>query len=163
MRQAAYLNANPIPASYTGQKYFGVHTFKFEGKNAELWPARWRLIPIGGEEWLDDADIAGHPDHFLAEALRHRLTVGPADWDVELQLPHPSDNLDNPSVSWPEHRPTLLVGRLTVTELVSPDAVHDLVFDPSTLPPGIHFSADPVLRARSAAYAASLAQRASGD
>ena len=66
-------------------------------------------------------------------------------------------------VPWPADRETVDAGTLTVVALESEAAGHcrDVNFDPLMLPRGIAPSDDPLLRARSAAYAISHARRAS--
>jgi catalase len=54
----------------------------------------------------------------------------------------------------------LVVDRMTAEDA---DGCRDLNFDPLVLPPGIEPSADPLLAARSAAYAASFRRRAEGS
>jgi catalase len=66
---------------------------------------------------------------------------------------------------WPADRPQLELGRLEVIS-ISPTGADDerrLVFDPTNCTDGIDLSADPILLARSAAYALSHEHRARGE
>ena len=68
-------------------------------------------------------------------------------------------------VSWGEDRAFVELGRLDVTS-VSPTSAADerrLIFDPTNRTDGIDLSADPILLARSAAYAISYERRSKGE
>src|SRR5437660_1394987 len=65
----------------------------------------------------------------------------------------------------PEDRPLVELGRLEVTG-ISPTSAADerrLIFDPTNTTEGIDLSADPILLARSAAYAISYDRRSKGE
>jgi catalase len=66
---------------------------------------------------------------------------------------------------WPDSRKTVTVGRLVLDQVEpgSGGACERVVFDPTVLPRGIAPSDDPVLRARSAAYAVSAGRRLAGQ
>ena len=71
------------------------------------------------------------------------------------------DPLDDPTLAWPDERETIELGRLEVTGLAF-DRDRDgdvLVFDPVRVTDGIETSDDPILHARSDAYAESVLRR----
>ena len=75
------------------------------------------------------------------------------------------DPTDDATVLWPEDRPVVELGRLEVTG-ISPTSAADerrLIFDPTNRTDGIDLSADPILLARSAAYAISYDRRSKGE
>jgi catalase len=82
-----------------------------------------------------------------------------------LQLAEPGDPTDDVTALWPEGRPQVELGRLEITA-VSPTSAADerrLIFDPANCTDGIDLSADPILQARSAAYAISYERRTKGE
>ena len=120
--------------------------------------------PAGGQELLDDEQLKQLPDDFLVDELRRRIAAQPAEFNLRLQLAEPGDNLVNPTVQWPEARRMITAGRLVIdkVEAGTGGACDPITFNPLVLPKGIEPSDDPVLHARSAAYAVSLSRRLSG-
>ena len=162
--QAQWLAKQGVPASYAAVSYWGVHAFKLTNARGQARYAKWVFEPAGGQELLDDEKLKALPDEFLAEELRRRVAAGPVEYRMRLQLAEPGDSLVNPTLMWPEGRKSVTAGRLLITR-VEPGpggACEALVFDPLVLPQGIAPSDDPVLHARSAAYAESAARRLSG-
>jgi catalase len=93
--------------------------------------------------------------------LESRLRKGPAVFRLLLQVAGEAD----PTVLWPADRLRVELGRLEVTG-ISPTGAADerrLIFDPTNRTDGIELSADPILLARSAAYAISYERRGKGE
>ncbi len=161
-RQRDYLNARPLPASYTDASYFGVHTFFFTNAEGKRRAARWLITPIGGGATLNDEELKAKPDDFYADELKARLATKPAEFDFALQFADASDELLDPTVIWPESREKQQVGRLTVKTVATGDVASDCeksMFNPTLLPEGIEPSDDPILQIRAAAYAVSFSRR----
>jgi catalase len=75
------------------------------------------------------------------------------------------DPTDDVTALWPESRSMVELGRLDVTS-ISPTSSEDerrLIFDPTNRTEGIDLSADPILLARSAAYAISYERPTKGE
>ncbi len=162
-RQAAYLAEAPISASYATAPYFAIHTFLFTDAQGHQKPARWVFGPAAGIQGLSEAELERLGDDYLAAELRERVAAGPAMWSVQLQLPAADDPLADPTVAWPDDRQRVEVGRLEITTVAAegaPGGCDPLVFLPDNLAAGIEpVSGDPILAARSPAYAVSLARR----
>jgi catalase len=163
--QADWIASHGVPASYAAVNYWGVHAFRFTNAKGQAQYARWVFEPVGGQDLLDEEKLKSMPAEFLADELRHRVAARPAEFQMRLQLAEAGDNLVNPTVMWPESRKTVTVGRLLLDKVESgPGGACDrVVFDPNVLPRGIAPSDDPVLRARSAAYAVSAGRRLAGQ
>jgi len=82
-----------------------------------------------------------------------------------LQLAEAGDPTDDVTALWPEDRPVVELGRLEVTGISQTSAADErrLIFDPSNRTDGIDLSGDPILLARSAAYAISYDHRSKGE
>jgi len=159
--QGRWLAANNPPASVATTPYWGVNAFRFRGADGQVRHARWVFEPRVGVERLTEEQMRTMPASFLADEARRRIATGPIEFDMMLQFPAASDDLLNPTVAWPDDRPRIVVGRLSVTAMEAGaggpcDPISFLTLD---MPPGIEFSDDPTLHARSAPYAVSLSRR----
>lgn len=164
MKAQAEWFAKGVPASYAAVNYWGVHAFRFTNAGGDKQYVRWVFEPAGGQELLDDEKLKALPDSFLADELRRRVAARPVEFELRLQLAEAGDNLVNPTVRWPDGRKVVDAGRLVIdhVEPGAGGACEPITFDPLVLPKGIEPSDDPVLRARSAAYAVSLSRRLAG-
>ncbi|WP_237215528.1 catalase family peroxidase [Falsiroseomonas oryziterrae] len=159
--QGRWLAQNNPPASWATTPYWGVNAFRFRGQDGEVRHARWVFEPRAGTLRLTEEQMRTMPADFLADELRRRVAAAPVEFDMVLQFPGPGDDLTNPTVAWPDDRPRAVVGRLAVTE-VAPgpggacDPISFMTLDQA---PGVEFSDDPTLHARTAPYAVSLSRR----
>jgi catalase len=160
-RQAAWLNARPVPQSYAGVNYWGVHAYTLTNAKGDAKVVKLKAVPAAGEQGLTEEELKGKPDSFYADELKERLGKGPAAFDLVAILGEPGDPTDDPTAMWPEDsRKTVKLGTIRVTS-IEPDATCDAdTFDPTRLPKGIAGPAkDPMFEIRSPAYAISLSRR----
>jgi catalase len=159
--QIQWLAANPVPASYATINYFSNHAFVFVDGQGNRRFAKWSFEPVAGTQGLSDAELAAKPDHFLIDELRSRVASAPVQFRFMLQLAEAGDNTSNATVMWPDSRRKVEVGRLVISEVnAGPGgACNNITFNPLLLPKGVEASADPLLLARAAPYALSLARR----
>ena len=94
--------------------------------------------------------------------LLNKLKNGPVSFDMVFSFADASDDESNPAIAWPNERKTLTAGTINITssEAQTNGACDGIRFDPLILPQGIEPTNDPILRARSAAYAESYRRRA---
>ena len=152
-----------VPASYATTRFDGLNTYLLVGPDGTRTAFRYRWLPDAGEVDLPKPPPAGLAPRFLIPELEGRLTSGPVRFSLVLQLAGPNDRTDDPSVSWPEDRPTVVAGQLEVTA-IDPDSARldrELVFDPTRIPVGLELSDDPVLRLRGPVYRLAGARRSS--
>ncbi len=160
--QGRYLASQPVPASYVGVNYWGVHAFGFVNAKGEKQWGKWVFEPVGGTKALSDEEAKAKGANFLIDELRERVRKGEAAFDFNLQLAEPGDRIDSAVVPLPPERRKVTLGRLKITE-VAADATGPCVtitFVPTNLPKGVEPSNDPMLAARAAPYAVSLGRRA---
>jgi catalase len=151
----------PVPASFATGTYFGINAFEFTNAEGKSRFGRYQLRPEAGAHFLTADEAARKPRNFLIDELRDRLASGPAKFRIVVQLAGDSDKTDDATEVWPDDRPTVELGMLSLTKL-APDndsAQRALAFDPLHLVDGIEASDDPLLEARSAAYAISRRRR----
>jgi catalase len=158
------LMKKPVPASYGQASYHAEHAFQFTAAGGASRFGRYRWMPEAGEAYLSVDDASKRSANFLREELEGRLRKGPVVFRLRLQLAAEGDPTDDVTALWPADRPLVELGRLEVTG-ISPTSAADerrLVFDPTNLTDGIDLSADPIPRARSAAYSISYDHRSKG-
>jgi catalase len=160
-----YLEQAPIPSSFANGTYYGINAFYFVDRAGTRQPVRWSLVPEAPFEAISRDQLTQQPPDFLFGDVWERIAQAPLRWRLEITLAEPGDPLSDATVRWPAGRKTVTAGELVV-DRVGPESAQDcrdLNFDPLVLPPGIQPSSDPLLAARSAAYAASFRRRAEGS
>jgi catalase len=97
------------------------------------------------------------PD-FLEHDLVRRLSEDPLTWHFMVTFAEPGDPSNDATKAWPSNRKRVDVGTLVVqkAEVEADGPCRDYNYDPAILPTGIPVSDDPLLAARSAAYAKSF-------
>jgi catalase len=151
----------PVPASFATEPYFGVNAFQFTNAEGKSRFGRYRLRPEAGAKFLGAEEAATKPRDFLIDELGERLAKGPAKFRIVVQLAGEGDKVDDATEVWPDDRPTVELGVLSITAKVADNdsAQRALAFDPLHLVDGIEASDDPLLEVRSAAYAVSRRRR----
>jgi catalase len=161
-RQNAFLTSHPVPASYAGVAYWGVHAFTFTNAAGEQALVKYKLIPEAGDLGLtpDEAKAKG-PDFYAAE-FKERVAKGPVVFDLTAIQGKKGDPTSDPTLRWDDedNRPTTLLGKISIDAVV-PDATCDAgTFLPGNVVDGIAGpSDDPVFAARSPAYIVSFIRR----
>jgi catalase len=151
----------PIPASYATEHFFGVNAFKFTNAEGVSKFGRYQIVPEAGEAFLSDADAAKLPPNFLSDTVRERLKAGPVKFKLRVQLAEPGDPITDATAVWPDSRPTVELGEISITT-ADPDSLgHEkkLLFVPTNVTPGIAPSDDPIIALRAQAYGISFARR----
>ena len=159
--QGKYFASQPVPASFGKVNYWGVHAFGFVDSAGRKQFGKWIFEPVGGTQGLSDDEAKAKGADFLFDDLRQRVAAGGVAFDFNLQLAQPGDRLDSAVVPLPDDRRKVTLGRLTIKS-VSADASGaclTITYNPMALPAGVEPSADPMLAARAAPYAVSLARR----
>ena len=161
-RQAAWLNARPVPASFAGVDYWGVQPYTLTNGAGQATVAKLKTVAAAGQLGLTDDELKAKPDSFYADELKDRLGRGPAAFDLVAILAEPGDPTDDATVTWPEDkRRTVKLGTIAISS-VAPNATCDArTFDPVVeAPDGITGPVnDPMFAIRSPAYAVSLTRR----
>ena len=160
-KQAAWLNARPVPASFAGVDYWGVHAYTPTNGQGETKVVKLKVIAAAGQLGLTDDELKAKPDIYTDE-LKDRLGKGPAAFDLAAILGEAGDPTNDVTATWPEeNRKTVKLGTIAIAA-IEPDATCDAVtFDPVVdLPEGVAGPAnDPMFEIRSPTYAISLSRR----
>ena len=147
-------------ASYATETYWSLNAFEFVDANGQQHAVRWRMVPEAS-----DAATGGGDANYLDADLAQRLAEGPQRWHLLVTLANPGDPTHDATKQWPADRREIDAGTLvlTSTEPQQSGDCRDINYDPTVLPQGIEISDDPLLPARSAAYATSYLRRTSEE
>ncbi|MEJ0046929.1 MAG: catalase family peroxidase [Rhodospirillales bacterium] len=149
------------PSSFARETYNGVNAFVFVNAAGTRQPFRFRIDPVAGTDHLTPADAARQAPDFLMSELPARLGREPVVFRLMAQLANPGDPTKDATIAWPADRKLVEIGTITLTKAVadSADAQKKLLFLPTNLPTGIEPSDDPLIDARTQAYAISFTRR----
>lgn len=156
----AWVKTAKPSASYATESYWGLNAFEFVDAQGVKHAVRWRMVPQNG----DSMPGGGDPDYLDAD-LQRRLAQVPQRWHLIITLANPDDPTNDATKVWPADRRDIDAGTLvlTSTEAQESGPCRDINYDPLVLPSGIEASDDPLLPARSAAYATSYLRRTSEE
>jgi len=153
--------SQPPPASFTTESYYGVNAFRFINREGRSRNGRYRIHPVDGDRHLASAEASNRPVNYLRDELPKRLARGPARFRLMVQLAGDGDPISDGSLPWPEDRPKVELGMVTLSVHVpeSDAAERALAFSPINLVAGIEPSDDPMISARAASYPISVTRR----
>ena len=159
----AWVKTAKPSASFATESYWSLNAFVFVDANGTHHPVRWRMVPQSSAA-AGDVQKAGDADYLDAD-LTQRLGQGPLRWHLQVTLADPSDPTNDATKAWPTDRHEIDAGTLVLesTQPQESGPCRDINYDPLVLPAGIEASDDPLLPARSAAYATSYLRRTSEE
>jgi catalase len=144
----------PFPSSFARETYFGVTAMRFTNKDGVSRYGRYRIVPQDGNDHLPDGAAAGKGANYLFDEIAGRIAKGPITFRIVVQLANDQDVVDDATIHWPQDRPQVELGTVTLTKLVEENAHEQkgIIFDPIPRLDGIEPSADPLLELRAAVY-----------
>jgi len=161
-RQNAWLMTHPVPASYAGVGYFGVHAFTFTNAAGGQTLFKYHLIPEAGDLVLTPEEAKAKGQDFYADELKDRLAKGPVVFDLLAIIGRQGDQTSDPTLRWDDedNRPTTSLGKISI-EAIVPEATCDAgTFLPGNVTDGVAGPTDdPIFAARSPAYIVSFTRR----
>ncbi len=151
--------ANYLPtSSFALERYHSINAFYLLSASGQKQAVRWSMEPL-----VEDINsLNTDSNDALIEELALRLEQGVVSYDWVFSFATAQDDEHNPAKMWPNEREKVVAGKIVIHE-VNRDQNADcqgINFDPLTLPSGILPTNDPILKARSAAYAESYRRRA---
>lgn len=149
------------PKSFATLPYYAVDAFRFTNGEGRSRLGRYRVLPLAGEQYLDDNEAAERPDNYLFDEFAELLARHPAEFRLVVQMAADGDPID-PTRPWPEEREQIELGILGIAKPLpnSETVQRTIAFDPARLPDGIE-PGDPLIEVRSAIYAIALRRRQS--
>lgn len=159
-RAIGMIGAAAFSSGFDNATYNGLNAFWFVDAAGRKTPVRWSTVPVQPFAPEPAAQPAG--DNYLFDALVARLGQGALQWRLVAIIGQPGDPTDDATRPWPAERSRVDLGVLTFDHIAAeaPGNCRDINYDPLVLPDGIQASDDPLLSARSAAYAQSFTRRA---
>jgi catalase len=161
-RQAGWLKSHPVPASYAGVGYWGVHAFTFTNEKGETALVKYKAIPGAGELGLSDDEAKAKGENFYEEEMKDRLAKGPISFELVTIRGKDGDPTNDPTLRWDDEdtRETTPLGKVSI-EAEAPSATCDAFsFLPGNVVDGIAGPAnDPIFQIRSADYIVSFTRR----
>jgi len=144
----------PIPTSFGKESFFAVSAFKFTNADGVSLYGRYRVLPVAGNEYLDEAGAAVRSPNFLFDEIKERLAKEPVRFHIVVQVAEDGDIVDDATVRWPEDRPQLMFGEISLKEITPNNASEQqqIIFDPIPRVDGIEASADPLFEPRANVY-----------
>jgi catalase len=155
----------PIPTSFARESFFAVSAFRFTDARGASRFGRYRILPLAGNEYLDDARAAAMGANFLVDEIQRRVAEKPVKFRIVVQLGETGDVTDDATVRWPETRRQIAFGEITL-DAVAPDNAAEqrrIIFDPIPRVDGIEASADPLFDPRANVYLMSGRRRRAAD
>jgi catalase len=157
----AWAGSAPWTATYADQAYNSLNAFRFTDASGGSRAARWSMEPDEAPHDVAPAELAKLGPDFLEQNFKQRLTHGELSWHLVVTLAAAGDPTNDSTKAWPAERERVDIGTLVVQQ--AQDEVdgpcRDFNYDPLILPAGIQPSDDPLLPARSSAYANSFDRR----
>jgi catalase len=153
----------PWTSSYADQEYNSLNAFRFIDRAGRTRTVRWSMQPTASPSIVPKATLSTLAADFLEQDLMQRLAVGELRWHLIVTVAAPGDSSSDSTQAWPAGREQVDVGALVIQHAQQePNGeCRDTNFDPTIVPAGIQASDDPLLAARSAAYAKSFDLRTS--
>jgi catalase len=163
-RAMTLLRARAVSSSFADSTYNSLDAFRMVNAAGVSVPVRWAAVPV--QEFVADggAQSTKAGKNYLFDDLIARIQRQPQQWHLVITVGEPGDPTDDATLPWPEGRRKVDAGVVSIDHAFSEDSSSgsctDINYDPLVLPAGIEPSDDPLLSARSSAYAASFTLRA---
>jgi catalase len=155
----SWVKSHKPSSSFANGTYSSLTAFEATNAAGEHRYVRWAMVPELAYSPVTPEETAQH--EFLIPDLAAKLNQGPLRWHLVFTVAAPGDQTNDATQAWPANRETVDAGTLVLqsqTAQIDGDC-RDVNYDPTILPAGLKPSSDPLLAARSAAYAVSFNRR----
>jgi catalase len=105
------------PDQLCKESFFAVSAFKFTNADGVSRYGRYRVLPEAGNEYLDEAGAAAQTSKLPLRRDQERVAKEPVRFRIAVQLAEDGDTVDDATVRWPEDRPQLSFGEISLKEI----------------------------------------------
>ena len=143
---------------YENMTFNSINSFYLINNQKNKTPIRWAFVP------KHPVQLSMKPtSDFLFAHMNQSLLNTEVSWDMIVTLANKNDQVSNASIPWNGPHQTIKAAKLKIISIESEETgkCAEINFDPLVLASGIEPSPDPLLRARSQAYAISFGRRMS--
>jgi catalase len=156
-RAAAVIQARSVSSGFADTTFNSLNAFRLVNAAGLATAVRWATEPL--QEVA--AERAGADPNYLFDELIAGIHRQPLRWRLVFAVARPGDPTNDATLPWPADRARIDAGTVSIDRVFSETggACDDINFDPLVLPDGIEPSDDPLLSARSSAYARSFTLR----
>jgi catalase len=150
-----------MPLSYGTETYFAIHACKLIDASGQNHFVRWRIVPEAGTAFRSADEAAKSAPNALIDEMRARVLQGPVNFRLEVQVADPSDATNDATASWPDERPVVDLGEISVKSAVpnSEEGEKRIGFLPNKTVKGLELSDDPLIAARAETYGVAFGKR----
>ena len=151
----------PAPSSFAREAFYAVNALKFVNADGKSTYFRYRILPLAGEDHLDEAATKVKGPDFLFDELQKCVADETVTFRVMAQLAEEGDEVNDATVHWPESRRIVELGIVKVGTVLPDNAKEQkrIIYDPIPRVEGIETSDDPLLEMRAAVYLISGRER----
>lgn len=163
LNQAHFVAGKPLPGSFAGVTYWGVHSFPATNAKGAKRFIKFRVVPVAGEITQTEDEAKGKADDFLFRDLQDRIAQGGVQLKVQALLDRPGDPTMDVTQRWPDedNREAVTLGTVTLNAMAENESCDASIFAPGNLAAGIGEPPDEMFAGRKLAYPISLARRKS--
>src|SRR5262245_25042516 len=161
LHQADYIAESPLPGSFAGTTFWGVHAFPATNSQGETRFIKFKVTPVGGEVAHDAHAAEATSADFVDLDLESRIAARDFRFSVMALLDRPGDPVMDVTARWPDEdaREAVRLGTIVITGIEANDASEEPIFNPANLADGIGHPPDEMFAVRRAAYAISQTRR----
>lgn len=164
-RALSLIKKRQVTSGFANSTFNSLNAFRFVDAAGNSVPVRWAMVPVQPVA-ADSAEPSAAGDmNYLFDDLIAQIAQHPQQWRLIVTIGQADDPTNDATLPWPAGRRQVDAGTVTIDRVSSEDGGRctDVNYDPLVLPYGIEPSDDPLLSARSAAYARSFTLRAAEE
>jgi catalase len=162
VRALSMIKKRQVSSGFENSTFNSLDAFRFVDAAGASVPVRWSTVPV--QPFVADSaeQSAAGDKNYLFDDLIARIAQHPQQWRLIVTIGQAGDPTNDATLPWPAGRRQIDAGTVTIDHASSEDGggCTAVNYDPLVLPSGIEPSDDPLLSARSAAYARSFTLRA---
>ena len=161
-RALSLIKKRQVTSGFANSTFNSLNAFRFVDVAGASVPVRWSTVPVQPLAADSAEPSAAGAKNYLFDDLIAQIAQHPLQWRLIVTIGQADDPTNDATLPWPAGRQQVDAGTVTIDHASSEDGGRctDVNYDPLVLPSGIEPSDDPLLSARSAAYARSFTLRA---